>query len=359
MLVQELEPLEREILVTAAILAPSMHNTQPWRFRFRHRTVEVHRDPDRELRAEDPEGRMTMIGVGAAVFNIRVAAASLGHKTTTRLAPDPERDTLAAEVTIEPPTSDLTDPAELFAYLSRRHTNRWPFADRPIPAEIREQLSDAAEREGAKLEWVEDDHRVRWLLELARDAEIAEADDPRRLAERQRWVGGDRDRDGVPSSALGPRPAEPSAVRDLAVEPHDQLRGSAHFEARPALAVLWTERDDPQTWVCAGQALQRVLVVGTTHGLAASLVNQPIEHAELRWLVRDPSSGWIEPQVVIRFGYGPEVAPTPRRPVEEFILDDEQRPSGDVAGSSATRGDGPGDDGCAGDDLPSVPSQGR
>jgi hypothetical protein len=349
-LAQELEPLEREILVTAAVLAPSMHNTQPWRFRFRHRTVEVHRDPDRELRAEDPDGRMTMIAVGAALFNIRVAAASLGHKTTVRLAPDPDRTTLAAEVTVEPPTSDLTDPAELFAYLSLRHTNRWPFADRPIPAEVRQHLSQAAEREGARLEWVEDDERVRWLLELARDAEVAEADDPRRLAERQRWVGGARDRDGVPSSALGPRPAEPSAVRDLAVDPNDQLRESARFEARPALAILWTERDDPQTWLRAGQALQRALVVGTTHSLAASLVNQPIEHAELRWLVRDPSSGWIEPQVVIRFGYGPEVAPTPRRPIEEFLLDDDETPGDSRRGGGERTGEG---------DAPAVPRQGR
>jgi nitroreductase len=369
-LVQELEPLERDILVRAAVLAPSMHNTQPWRFRFRHRTLEVHRDPDRELRAEDPDGRLTMIGVGATIFNIRVAAASLGRGTTTRLSPDPERDLLAAEVTVEPPTTDLTDPAELFPYLSRRHTNRYPFADRPIPVEVRDQLSQAAEREDARLEWVQDDHRVRWLLELARDAEVAEADDPRRWEERQRWVGGDRDRDGLPSSALGPRPAEPSAVRDLAVDPRDQLRESAHFEGRPALAVLWTERDDPQTWLRAGQALQRVLVVGTTHGLAASLVNQPIEHTELRWLARDPEFGWSEPQVVIRFGYGPEVAPTPRRPIAEFLLGDS--PAGEVAhgavgGDDGPRSDGPRSDGPgsrtdasgSGGDTPSVPRQGR
>jgi nitroreductase len=361
-LVQELEPLEREILVKAAILAPSMHNTQPWQFRFRQRTVEVHRDPARQLGAEDPDGRMTMIGVGAAIFNIRVAAASLGHKVTTRLSPHPEQGTLAAEVTIEPATSEAAtseaatgeaatgdpsdveqDPADLFPYLSRRHTNRWPFSDRAIPGEVRDQLAEAAEREGARLEWVEDEKRVRLLLGLARDAEVAEADDPRRWVERQRWVGGDRDRDGVPSSALGPRPAEPSAARDLAVDPRDQLRSSAHFEGRPAIAVLWTERDDPQTWLLAGQALQRVLVAGTAHGLAASLVNEPIEHAELGRLAHDPGEGWIEPQVVIRFGYGPEVASTPRRPIEEFVLADDQgaQGSGDEDGS------------------PSVPRQGR
>jgi hypothetical protein len=65
--------------------------------------------------------------------------------------------------------------------------------------------------------------------------------------------------------------------------------------------------------------MQRVLLVATREGLAASLLTQAIEHSELRWLVRDPMGGWSEPQVVMRLGYGPEASPTPRRPIVEFI----------------------------------------
>jgi hypothetical protein len=330
---------EREALVKAAILAPSMHNTQPWLFRFRGHEVEVYRDPKRELRAEDPHGRLTMIGVGAAIFNLRVAAAELGYETSTHLVPDaaptvPVREeswglpTLAARIVLsrEKASSDLgtsRELAALYRFLPRRRTNRNPFFDRPIPPQVKEELQRVAMEEGASLEWVEDETRIRWLHELALDAEISEADEPERLVERQMWVGGERDDSGIPARSLGPRPADPSAaVRDLAVDPSDRLREAAEFERQPTLAVLSTQGDEPQDWLRAGQALQRVWLVATSHEVAMSLVNQPVEHADLRWLVRDPLAGWSEPQVVLRLGYGPEVPPTPRRPVAEFILPD-------------------------------------
>lgn len=340
MLVQELDQIERDTLVRAAILAPSTHNTQPWRFRFRRRSVEVHRDPRRELGAEDPEGRMTLIGVGAAVLNLRVAAASLGAHTMTLLMPDRQRPTLAAQVSVGPRHGTANTAGgdggggggggsgdslgALYPFLSRRRTNGQPTADGGIPAEVRDHLSRAAACEGARLEWIDDRDRVRWLRELATDASIAEADDPRQLVERQVWVGSRRTSEGVPSTALGPRSGSPPGqVLDLGVDPGDQLDDTAKLEAEPHLAVLSTSRDTPHDWLTTGQALQRLLLAATTHGVAASLLNEPSGHADLQWLVRDPGAGWTEPQVVLRFGYGPELPPTPLRPVEEFILDEQ------------------------------------
>lgn len=71
-------------------------------------------------------------------------------------------------------------------------------------------------------------------------------------------------------------------------------------------------------WLLAGQALQRVLLTATARGVAASPLTQPLETADA-WLVRDPRSGREEPQMILRFGYGPAVPPAPRRPVPEVL----------------------------------------
>ncbi|HZC26266.1 MAG TPA: hypothetical protein VE287_04540 [Actinopolymorphaceae bacterium] len=317
----ELSSEDRDILVKAAILAPSMHNTQPWKFRFHDHEIYVHRDPRRELGAEDPDGRLTLIGVGAAVFNLRVAAARLGWEAATTLLPDRSQPTLAAQISLEQGANGSADLAGLYPWLPRRRTNRFPFTGQPIPTSVREELAQAAHAEHVILEWVEQDYRTRWLLELASDADFADPDEPQRLAERQLWVGGERTSDGIGSESLGPRAREPSAgVRDLAVDPADRMRKAQRFEHLPVLAVLLTRHDSPADWLMAGQALQRVLLVATGHGLAASLLNQPIEHKDLRWLVRDPRTGWAQAQSILRLGYGPEVPPTPRRSPEEFLL---------------------------------------
>ena len=95
----------------------------------------------------------------------------------------------------------------------------------------------------------------------------------------------------------------------------------AVFENDPTLAVLTTPRDEPGSWVAAGQALQRVLLVATVEGLVATYANQALEAPGLRWLVRDPDQPIGFPQMLFRIGYAPAAPATPRRPVEDVIID--------------------------------------
>ena len=344
MLAQELEPIEREILVKAAIMAPSMQDSQPWHFRFRQRTVEVHRNPDRELVVDDPDGRMTLISCGAAVFNIRVAAASLGRDTTVSVVPDPDPATLVAEVVVENAAADLEDPAALFPYLSRRRTNRQPVAEHALPDKVRQRLSHAATREGAVLEWVEDPARMRWLMALASGPELIRSGISRRADQTTAGteVAGQSPAappqgletpthppapgqspaapPQAPETAAPSRPEIPAPRSEVTVQAPDPMGAAEPGDPHPTLAVLWTARDDRATWVTAGQALERVLLVASTYGLAASMINQPFEHTDMRWLVRERSTGWSEPQVVLRFGQGQEAPSTPRRPAAAFVL---------------------------------------
>jgi hypothetical protein len=312
---------EREVLLRAAVAAPSMHNTQPWRFRLHENTIEVFRDRARELPAEDPDGRMLHLSLGAACFNLRVAAAHLGLRAAVRHVVDPDRPDLVAEVELSPDGPQAEDIGELYESIPLRRTNRNPYLDTRLPDDVRARLGAVAVTEGTVLEWISDPVRLHWLRMTIADADTEDGWDATRTAERRRWVGGDRDGEGVPASALGPRPHSRIApVRDLAATPDDARRPGADFERSPQLAVLSTRRDGPAEWLRAGQSLERVLLEATKYGVASSLLNQAIEHRRLRWLVRDPLGSWPRPQGIIRFGYGAPVPPTPRRPIADVLL---------------------------------------
>ncbi|HEY3560619.1 MAG TPA: hypothetical protein VGL05_24305 [Kribbella sp.] len=313
------KPGDRDALLRAAVLAPSMHNTQPWRFRFAGRTVEVYRDRERELPAEDPSRRMLFVSLGAAVFNLRVAAAARGMGSAVRHLADQQRPDLVAVVELGGRADAAI--AALAPYLTQRRTNREPFTDERLPAQLRVELDLCARAEGAALQWIDKPTRRWWLRIATNEAMVADDDSAARTSERRRWVGGDRQHDGVPSSALGSRIAggDP-VVRELAATEADAARPVADFEREPQLAVLATRYDGPIEWLRAGQALEHVLLEATARGIATSLLNQAIEHEELRVQVSDPLASWQRPQAVIRFGYGPPVPPTPRRAIDDVVI---------------------------------------
>lgn len=313
---------DRDALLHAAVAAPSIHNTQPWRFRFEGAVIEVHRDRARELPAEDPDRRMLHLSLGAAAFNLRVGAAALGYGNQVRCVLDRGRPDLVAEVEVTPRAPDTEQLAALAPYLLVRRTNRRPYDDRRLPAELRGLLDLSCRLEGAELQWLDDPARRQWLHLATTDADLADERDPARTEERRQWVGGERTLDGVPSASLGPRAhVQPSPVRDLAADPADGWRPVARFEESPQFAIIATRRDGPAEWLRAGQAMERVLLEATSAGVSTSLLNQGIEHDRLRWLLHDPLGSWNRPQAVIRFGYGPPPPPAPpRRPIAEVLL---------------------------------------
>jgi hypothetical protein len=308
-----------EELVAAATLAPSMHNTQPWRFRFEpaSQTIEVYADPARMLRFGDPEGRAVHIACGAALLNLRLAATVAGRLPVVRLIPTVTQRLLLATVRLAGPCQAQPDEIGLHAAIPTRRTNRSPFSGRPVAPGILAELGEAARMEGAVLHVPDRQEAIR-LLELARDAERALLAQPGYRAELARWAGGARDRAGVPDDVLAPHdPRGTAPVRDFAPAQPGPAR-YAWFEEQPQLAVLSTPSSSRSDWLRAGQALQRVLLAGTVRGVAASPLTQPLETPDA-WLVRDPGSGFEYPQMILRIGYGLPVPHSPRRAVTEVL----------------------------------------
>ena len=312
-------------IVRDATAAPSLYNAQPWRFRYLSgsRTFHLRCDPDRAVPRSDPTGRALHLGCGAALFNLRVSAAHAGWSPLVRLLPDPEDRELLAVVRLAEPGHIDRALAGLHSAIHRRHTSRHPFTGAEVPADVRLALTEAARREGAELVFPSPWH-TSLLLDLVRDAEGHNALDPGAAEEVARWTrigaAADTATDGIPDYAFGPRKLGGKApVRDFAGRRPVPGRPTAAFEDTPTLALLGTPGDRRGDWLAAGQAMERVLLTATEHGLATSLTSHPLEQPELRRLVRDPLTTVGHVQMVFRLGYGPPGPATPRRPVQEVL----------------------------------------
>ncbi|MFE9017943.1 Acg family FMN-binding oxidoreductase [Streptomyces sp. NPDC007808] len=315
------------LLVAEATAAPSMHNAQPWRFRHlsSERVLLLRADPGRAMPRSDPDNRALHIGCGAALFNLRVAAAHAGLVPETTLLPEPDDPLLLAAVHLADPPGNTRDEAltRLHPAIRHRHTSRHPFSEKDIPDDVRASLRNAAAQEGAVLLFPGAWH-AETVLDLVSDAESRDTLDTDANEDLVRWtrLGPEADTavDGVPEYAFGPRKRDGKApVRDFAGRRPVADRGTTTFEHTPHLALLSTPGDGRADWLRAGQALERVLLEATLVDLATSLTSHALENRELRLLARDPAWGTGQVQMVLRLGYGPRGPATPRRPVRDVL----------------------------------------
>ncbi|MFK4088256.1 Acg family FMN-binding oxidoreductase [Kribbella sp. NPDC020789] len=315
----QLSPDQIDVLISAATAAPSMHNTQPWRFEVDGSVIDIHLDRSRALPAEDPTGRALRIASGAAVFNLRCAAAYLGLHSWYGLMPCSDDPDHVVRVIIAPTMPPDAELAGLYHQIAFRHTSREPGLPLALSAANRMLLSGAAMAEGLELTWLQPD-TIRTVLTMNARALLRGWADHDRTAERAHWIGGTRTADGIPGAALGPRPdVSPAPVRNLSAGLPGRPRTQRPYETEPTIAVLSADADSPADQVSVGMTLERILLIATRQGLRASFLNEPLEYDDSRAEVQAATGKPGFAQMIIRFSYSPIAATTPRRPVEEVV----------------------------------------
>jgi hypothetical protein len=307
-------------LISVAARAPSVHNTQPWRFKVSSGAIELHADPRRKL-GVDPVGREMLISCGAALFGLRLAVRSLGYQPVVELLPEPGRLRLLGRVRLGAAAPVTALERKMLEAVPHRHTHRGPFQPGPLPAGLLAGLQHDAVAEGATLTVVDTERACKKLAGIA-GASRRQDLDPVAQADVRRWSrdAGDRARDGVPAQAFPPTPGETGRLpqRDF-----DLGRGFGLLTGggSPAevTAVLLTRCDGRADWLRAGQALQRMLVHAASRWVFASLHTQPLEAAPIRELIKARLALPGSPQMLLQLGVARTTQPTARRPARELI----------------------------------------
>ncbi len=310
-------------LVRHAVMAPSVHNAQPWRFRVEGSSVQLLADRSRSLPVIDPEDRQLTIACGAALLNMRLGIRRLGFEPAIRLLPDDEDRDLLAIVGLGERREPADDELRLFEAIPSRATNRGLFEEREVDEEQVEGLKSAAVEEGAWFSAYRAPEGKYALADLiARGDRTQFADDGFR-EELGAWMRPHANgaTDGIPGYGFaGKRPvASPYVMRTFDMGGAQAARDHDLAAASPMLAVIGTPEDDAGSWLAAGQALQRLLLEACSRGLSASFLDQAVEIPELRGELRDLVGLGGFPQVLVRLGYGQPVGQTPRRPLSDVL----------------------------------------
>lgn len=310
-------------LVRMATLAANGHNTQPWIFALGAGHVAILPDLTRRTAVVDPDDHHLFVSLGCAAENIALAAPAMGR--SAEVAIDGGREPrieigLPAGPTVESP---------LYKAIPMRQSTRAQFDGQPVPSGDLRLLAQAAAEPGVSVELFTDAADRDAILDLVVAGNSAQMDDPAFVAELRNWIRFTPDQalatgDGLFAATSG-NPVAPAwlARRMFGLfftkeAENDKYRD--HVRSSAGIAVFVGDRADPEHWSKVGRSFQRFALQATALGIRTAHINQPVEVPA----VRAEFASWLgapggRPDLAVRFGRGPVLPMSVRRPVAEVL----------------------------------------
>ena len=311
-------------LVRCATLAPSSHNTQCWKFAFEASggSIAILPDPARRCPAVDPDDHHLFVSLGCATENLVQAALAHGLKG------DVQFDTVGNSMRIAlAPTPAQATP--LFKAIPLRQCTRGDYDGKPLSGEELALLQRAGSSDTVRLLLLTERAAMEQTLDYVIQGNTAQLADPAFVKELKAWIrfnGTDavRTRDGLYSVSSG-SPNIPTWIGDLAfrwiLSPKaDNDKYARQVRSSAGIAVFVGLAADKAHWVEVGRCYERFALQATALGIRNALLNQPIEVAALRpaFAAALGLTGQ-RPDLVVRFGRGPALPRSLRRPVEAVL----------------------------------------
>lgn len=308
-----------KFLLRYAILAPSGHNSQPWKFSIDENEIKIFSDKTRWLKVGDPDKVNLYIGIGCAIENLLIAAEHFGFGYQISYLPKPDQEELAAIVkfTRKGKPSSFRDPA-LFHAIPNRHTNRKVYKKRPIPKKDIKRLQNCCVEENIKLHIINDIKTKEGMNKLLVHGHTMMVANPAFRKENAYWIG----------HGLFNMPQIITKLAQLIV-PHLKINKSIFVMmdtrlvmSAPALIVLSANVNNRVSQIKTGQVFERVCLTATMLGLCAHPLSGMVDVPELKSQVSKllPNPGMIS-QHVFRIGYAEPVKSfAQRRPLDEVLI---------------------------------------
>ena len=316
-------------LVRAATLAASSHNTQPWTFVVQPDFIEIHPDRARQLLVLDPQGRELWISLGCALENLLIAAHAAGYATAVTYpdtAPDSVPDTVnVIRVRLIADSAHLTP---LLAAITLRRNTRSLYDGQPVAPTILRQLQVASSEPGVTAVFVQEPSELNTVLEYINQGNLEQYADPAFVQELISWLRFTKKDalatlDGLYTRSSG-NPEVPRWLGQMVVggtTPQGQADAdAAKFRSSSGAVIITSSSDDRAAWVRTGQVYERLALQMTALGVQSAFLNQPIEVSGVRsQLGTAMKLGPALPQLLMRFGHGPLLPGSLRRPVDQVM----------------------------------------
>lgn len=319
MIIESIDERTVRSALALAARAPSVHNSQPWTWRYDGSAVHLYADLRRWLPVTDAIGRDLVVSCGAALHHLRVALAASGIAARIRRMPD--RDALdhlaSVQLSARPAAEADVRSAKM---ITQRRTDRRRYGDWPVPTAFLEALEARAADDGVVLRAVDEAGGRAFVIDAMREAGELQRQTTSYTTETAIWTARLTGDDGIPSANLLVDAAGTGDGTARSFPPGSVTQTPGNDGA--VLLVLGTASDDQLSQLRAGEALSAILLHATDLGLATCPLSQPLEVESTYRAVRDDLlGGRLAPQVLVRVGWGPRdpLPPTPRRPLSDIV----------------------------------------
>jgi len=310
-------------LVRCATLAPSSHNTQCWRFRIADDAITIVPDLGRRCPVVDPDDHHLFVSLGCAAENVVQAARAYGLAPRVEVLTQPET---CVRIGLEPGRAEA---GPLFEAIELRQCSRSEYDGRPLPPDELALLGSAAARPGVQAVLLTSQEAKDRVLEFVVRGNTAQLCDAAFVRELKSWIRfSDAEAIARGDGLSGRSSGNPSAPRWLGslmfgllfTADKENVKISRQVRSGAGIAIFVSESDAAANWIEVGRSYQRFALQATALGIRNAFLNQPVEDAaRRREFAQALGLGDGRPDLVVRFGRGPLMPRSLRRPLEDVI----------------------------------------